>query len=235
MSPRPSLAAQRKPQILAAASVVISERGFDRTRLADVARQAGVSVGTIQHYFHTRSRLLMETFAYEAELAVERWLGAADGEGEGDGWAQVLALIDVVFNRRHFRERWTRWLEFWAAAARDPVLRRELGEIWEHWRAPLRRAIEAGVASGSFSPRMPIEDVVDRTIAIFDGLALQHLLDAPGMTFERLRELLVAGLADDLRVERHAVSSRSAAAHAARSTGSRSRSRSSAASPCSSP
>lgn len=218
---------------------MISERGYDGTRLADVARAAGVSVGTVQHYFHTRSRLLMETFAYETERAVERWLGAAEREVEGDGWAQALALIDVVFNQRSFRERWTRWLEFWAAASRDPVLRRDMGEIWEHWRAPLRRAIEAGVASGSFSPRMPIEDVVDRTIAIFDGLALQYLLDAPGMTFERLRDLLVAGLADDLRVTRHtfdgAVSSGSAAAHAARSRGSRSRSRSSAASPCSSP
>jgi hypothetical protein len=181
----------------------------------------------------------METFAYEADQAVERWLGAADGEVDGDGWGQALALIDVVFNRRYFRERWTRWLEFWGAAARDPVLRREMAEIWEHWRVPLRRAIDAGVAAGSFRPRMPIEDVVDRTIAIFDGLALQYLLEIPGVTYERFRSLLVVGLAHDLGVERQAVdatlNNRSAAAPAARSRGSRSRPLSSAASPCSSP
>jgi AcrR family transcriptional regulator len=218
VSPRPSLAAQRKPQILAAASAVIAERGFDGTRLADVAREASVSVGTIQHYFHTRSRLLLETFAYEADQAVERWLRAADGEVDGDGWSQALALIDVVFNRRYFRERWTRWLEFWGAATRDPVLRREMAEIWEHWRAPLRRAIEAGVATGSFRPRMPVEDVVDRTIAIFDGLALQYLLEIPGVTYERFRSLLVVGLAHDLGIERPAadgvLNARSAAAPA---------------------
>jgi AcrR family transcriptional regulator len=231
MSPRPSRAAERKPQILAAASRVIAERGLDGTRLADVAGAAGVSVGTVQHYFHTRSRLLMETFTYETEQAVDRWLVA--GDGEPDGWAQVLALIDVVFSRRLFRERWTRWLEFWAAAARDPALRREMGEVHEHWRGPVRRAIEAGIRSGRFRPRLPLDDLVDRTIATFDGLALQLLLDAPGMTYERLRTLLVAGLADDLRVD--PITTRPAAALAEPSRGSRSPARSSAASPCSSP
>ncbi len=227
MSPRPSLAAERKPQILTAASRVIAERGLDGTRLSDVASEAGVSVGTVQHYFHTRARLLMEAFVYETEQSVERWLGA--GESETDGWAQVLALIDVVFNRRFFRERWTRWLEFWAAAAREPALRREMGEMYEHWRAPIRRAIQAGIESGLFRPRMPVEDVVDRTVATFDGLALQYLLDAPGMTYERLRDLIVAGLADDLGVERQgngALNTRRGEARAEPTTGSRSLARS---------
>jgi AcrR family transcriptional regulator len=225
VSPRPSLAAERKPQILAAAARVIAQRGLDGTRLTDVAEEAGVSVGTVQHYFHTRSLLIMEAIAFETEQAVERWLGA--GKHASDGWEQVLALIGVVFSRNRFRERWTRWLEFWAAATRDAALRREMGEMYEHWRAPVRRAIEAGVEAGVFSPRMPLEDIVDRTIATFDGLALQYLLDAPGMTYERMRDLLVAGLAHDLRVERSgAVSPRSVRARAAPSRGSRSLARS---------
>ena len=53
-------------------------RGLTALRLADVADEAGVSVGTIQHYFGTRERLLLETFAFETERALERWrLGRA--------------------------------------------------------------------------------------------------------------------------------------------------------------
>jgi AcrR family transcriptional regulator len=192
------MAAERRPQILAAAVRVIAERGLEGTRLSDVAAEAGVSVGTIQHYFHTRGRLLMEAFVFETDQAVERWLSA--GEDRADGWEQALALIEAVLDRRTFRERWTRWLEFWAAGVRDPAIRAELGEMYEHWRAPFRRAVEAGIASGHFRPHMAVEDVVDRAVAVFDGLALQVLLDAPGMDLDRMRDLLVAGLADDLRL-----------------------------------
>jgi AcrR family transcriptional regulator len=198
MSPRPSRSAERKPQILAAAARVIAERGLDDTRLTDVAREARVSVGTVQHYFGTRDQLLLEAFAYEAETALERWFAAVDGKA--DGWAQVMALIDAVLAQQTFRARWTRWLEFWARGTRDPRLRVEMDAVFEQWRGTVARAIEAGVRTGMFSPKLPVDDVVDRTVAAFDGLALQVLLEAPGMSLERMRYLLVEGLAADLGV-----------------------------------
>ena len=42
---------------------------------------------------------------------------------------------------------------------------------------------------------------MDRTVALLDGLALQTLLEAPGTSLERIRELLVASLATDLGVD----------------------------------
>jgi AcrR family transcriptional regulator len=198
MSPRPSRAAERRPQILAAAALVISERGLDQTRLSDVASEAGLSVGTIQHYFKTRERLLMEAFAFETERAVNRWLTAGrDGAGP---WEHVLALVEIVLHPPTFQERWSRWLQFWAAYARDPKLRRAMGEVYDSWRAPFRRAIEEGVASGDFDPVMPVDLLVDRNVALFDGLALQVLLEAPGTSIERMRDLLVESLAHDLGV-----------------------------------
>ena len=74
-------------------------------------------------------------------------------------------------------------------------------EVYERWRAPFRLVIEEGVATGAFRPARPVEEIVDRTVALFDGLALQVLLEAPGMSLERLRELLVTSLAADLGVD----------------------------------
>jgi AcrR family transcriptional regulator len=197
VSPRPSLAAKRKPQILTAAARVIAARGLDGTRLSDVADAAGVSIGSVQHYFHTRERLLLEAYVFETERAVDRWLGA--GADERDAWERLLAVIDAVLNRRTFRERWTCWLEFWARAARDPALRSDMGELYVHWRAPFRRAVEAGIDSGRFRPLMRVDVLVDRAVALFDGLALQVLMEAPGMSLDRMRELIVESLATDLR------------------------------------
>ena len=48
----------RRAAIIAATARVIVTNGVDSTRLADVAEEAGVSVGLIQHYFVTRDELL---------------------------------------------------------------------------------------------------------------------------------------------------------------------------------
>ena len=153
MSPRPAMGAIRRPEILDAAAKVVARRGITGLRLADVAEEAGVSVGTIQHYFGTRERLLLETFAFETERSLERWLSA---EHNGTGaWEQVLALVEIVLHPPTFRERWTRWLQFWAAYARDPKLRPSMGEAYDSWREPFRRVIAAGIESGDFDPVLP--------------------------------------------------------------------------------
>jgi AcrR family transcriptional regulator len=193
------MGSKRRPQILAAAASVITTRGITGLRLSDVADEAGVSVGTVQHYFGTRECLLMETFQYETNRAVERWYRA--GAAAASPWQRLLALVDIVLDEATFRERWTRWLQFWAVYARDPRRRSAMGEIYEQWREPFLTVIEEGVASGELRPAWPIEDAVDRVVALFDGLALQVLLEAPGASIERMRKLLVASLAADLGVD----------------------------------
>ena len=197
MSPRPSLAAERKPQILRAAARVIGERGIEGARLADVAREAGLSVGAVQHYFGTRERLLSAAFAFESERAAERWQAAADGAP--DAWAKLIGLVGSAVDPEMSRTRWARWLEFWAASARDPALRPEMRLAYEYWRAPIRKAIEEGVDEGFFRLAGSLDAVVDRVVATFDGLALQVLLD--GMPLERMREILVNGLAIELGLD----------------------------------
>lgn len=198
MSPRPSVAATRRPQLLEATLRVVAARGLDGTRLADVAAEAGLSVGAVQHHFGSRRRLLLEAFAHERRLAIERWLGAV-GDNP-DPWQRVVALADfVVHDPELFRERWGRWLEFAAIGSREPALRAELAGLYQHWREPFRRAVADGVGSGRFRPALPVEDVVDRIVATLDGLALRALLDA-GIDLERMRDLLVRCLAHDLGV-----------------------------------
>src|SRR5512144_792031 len=52
--------AERRRQILDAAVTVFSRRGFDGSTLAHVAREAGVSVGTVAHYFGSKADLFEE-------------------------------------------------------------------------------------------------------------------------------------------------------------------------------
>lgn len=53
------LVAARREQLLDAATKVFAERGFHRSRVKEIAREAGVSEGTIYNYFEDKDALLI--------------------------------------------------------------------------------------------------------------------------------------------------------------------------------
>jgi AcrR family transcriptional regulator len=58
--------ADRPREILEAAGQEFAERGFDRATLAEVARRAGVSPGTVAHYFGSKADLFEAVIADQA-------------------------------------------------------------------------------------------------------------------------------------------------------------------------
>lgn len=61
-SPGSDVARDRRKQILQAAVEVFAERGFHRTRVSDIAKQAGVAYGLIYHYFDSKDHVLNSVF-----------------------------------------------------------------------------------------------------------------------------------------------------------------------------
>lgn len=57
--------------MLRAAAELICERGFGDTRIADVAKRAGVSSALVIYYFGTRDRLLVDALRYSEESFYE--------------------------------------------------------------------------------------------------------------------------------------------------------------------
>lgn len=73
------LVAARRKQILQAAIEVISETGFQRTTIKQIAQRAEVADGTIYNYFKNKDAILMGIIALITE-AEERELHFADAE-----------------------------------------------------------------------------------------------------------------------------------------------------------
>ena len=51
----------RKVRLMELTEELLARHGFDGLRLRDVSNRAGVSVGSIQHWFETRDALVLET------------------------------------------------------------------------------------------------------------------------------------------------------------------------------
>jgi AcrR family transcriptional regulator len=179
--------ASQRERILAAAERLLVTHGVEHSRLRDVGEAAGVSVGTVQHYFGTRDRLIADLFDWSAERRLRAWLDTAPPDG--DPWRRLVSLLYASLPEPLlWRSRI--WIEF-CAMARDDELRAKLDRFYDAWRPPFRQAIEDGIAAGMFHPIWPVADIVDLFIIIGDGASVAVSLDAPGVTPEQLRRLLL--------------------------------------------
>lgn len=79
----PSDNAERMGRILDAASGLFLHYGFDKTTVSDIARQAGVSKGTIYLHVDSKDHLLEELILRELKTYAEAWLARLEADPQG--------------------------------------------------------------------------------------------------------------------------------------------------------
>ena len=168
-----------RSRILAAAMRQIAERGYAGMRLADVAVDAGVSLGLVQHYFGTRTGLLQAAFETGTEVNLRRAREIAHGPGTPSERLTGLirwgcADIDAADGS------WEFWFEFWLAALREPELslRNRAGD--QGWQGAFRTVLSDGIADGSFAPDGTPEQVATKLVTLLDGTMLRRMLGSQG-------------------------------------------------------
>jgi AcrR family transcriptional regulator len=91
--------ADRRAQLLAAATALISERGYWGLSLNDVATACGLTLPGLLHHFGSKSALLVAVLDHRDELdiqALSQGLGLDTNLGEADDWGTLgIGLADV--------------------------------------------------------------------------------------------------------------------------------------------
>jgi AcrR family transcriptional regulator len=191
--------AERRVQILDAATAVIARRGVDSARLADIAEEAGVSLGLVQHYFRKRERLLADVFRSESERIAESWRIAVDPESPPlhrlVGYLRLCSPGSGAA-ARSFGPGWAFWLQMWSKANRDPELQPHVKAVYETFARPFVDAIEDGVKQRIFRPRSDVANIIDRLISLVDGLAVRSITGT--LPPDRMLGLLVEALTIEL-------------------------------------
>jgi AcrR family transcriptional regulator len=86
-------AQESREKLIAAAQAEFATRGVDAS-LEKVARDAGVSIGTLYRHFPTRMDLLMAALRPRLQKFVE---GAEEAMKMGDPWAAFVAYLENLF------------------------------------------------------------------------------------------------------------------------------------------
>lgn len=182
---RVSVEVERREQILSAACEVVSELGFKSLRIADVAKRAGASTGTVHYYFATKTALMHAAFEwnFERSLVRRRPILAATA----DPRERLRAFVDSYLPGDAVTVRaWHVWAELWVEALHDRDLQELNERVYGEWRRIVAAIIRDGQDAGLFRPEDPVL-AANALIAMIDGLALQVLLASESMSIDRMR------------------------------------------------
>ena len=183
-----------------AALELFVEQGFAATRIQEIAKQAGVSKGTVYLYFESKEALLEAVVRESVGPVLERGQIMVD-EGEGSAAELIRALLRYWWSA--FESRGATGLPklIYSEGANYP----KIVEIYmagiQQTRSLFERAVERGVAQGEFRPvhvptvvKMMLGQVVfamiyKHSLARFDPVVVE-----PAQFLDALCDLFLRGL-----------------------------------------
>ena len=165
--------------ILRAARDVFVAKGFHEATTQDVARAAGISVGTIYTWFRSKDELIHETVLLANRDETDIILQSLPATGTArekmaraiQGWyAYTIEAPGVP----------AFLAEAWAAAPRKPLIRDLIVRRRERVVTVATVLLGEGVASGELAPGMDIDATARAVAALLDGIVLEQLTSAVG-------------------------------------------------------
>jgi AcrR family transcriptional regulator len=179
LSRRPKRADARRnyDQLIAAAREALTER--DRSAsLEDIARRAGVGIGTLYRHFPTRGDLIEAVYLEEVEALCR----SADDLGDADPWDALVGwmrrFVAYVATKQALAE------ELFAADRDAEILKSCRGALYDAGEPLLKRAQTAGAVRRDVS--------IDEVLPMVGGIAKIQVADADAV--DRILSVALDGL-----------------------------------------
>lgn len=166
---------QRAAQLADVIVGIVAKRGVDAVSVREVAAGAGVSIGTVQHYFPTKDQMLAFAVDRVGELITARIQEITAGPTVGEGMRKVLMELLPLDTQRQTEAKI--WLSFLARAIFTPDLLRRARQtgrrIEEQITETIRRAQDLGEANSDIEAARAAKVLY----ALIDGLTVRALTD----------------------------------------------------------
>ncbi len=186
---------QRRRELAHAVYRAVDRVGIEGASLRVIAREAGVTTGTLTHYFADRAELLEFALGLVISETMERVLATAATGSLVDALCELLPLDEP---RRH---EGAAWLVSISAARRDPALARSLSRRYGASRDLLAGLLaDRFAAAGRRVHRTEVDLLADEVVTAVDGVATYGLADPDRYTPARQRAL-VARVLDRVGLE----------------------------------
>jgi TetR/AcrR family transcriptional repressor of bet genes len=172
-----------RPALISAADLadavvgVVVEHGLDAVSMRTVARQAGVSVGAVQHHFASKDELLLAAYRRAIDQVSTRARRHAERTTNPAVYIRALLHELLPLDKRRDAELRVA-VAFTARSVHNP----RLAELYTHGYRRLvdavADALHEAIARGQAAPGIDARRAATQVVALVDGLAW-HALCAP--------------------------------------------------------
>ncbi len=187
----------RRVQIMDAARQVFARRGFHATRMSDIASAAGVSQGTLYHYFQSKDELFLSLLNVWNDRMVEVIQNAP---GEAVSAVDKFWLINQVGQAfvAADEELAPVLVEFWAYSLHNPEAAASFRRFFQTVQQTLSDFFAEGIAAGEFKT-VDVETLSALPLILLDGVVLLSAvmgrdLINPQQLLEKTQQLIFDGL-----------------------------------------
>lgn len=160
-----------RERLLAAALEVFRTQGYERARVADIARAAGMTTGAIYANYRDKAELLLAAIGAGSAEEVRTLLEAA---ADLPARAVLEALGSRMAAPQHVRPL---LLDAVVASTRDPELATLLRDLVDHRHAQFAGIVERGRADGTLDPDLSSSAIARFCMTLALGSLVTRALD----------------------------------------------------------
>jgi AcrR family transcriptional regulator len=158
----------RQEQIINAAVVCFSKKGFHQSTMKDICKEAGLSPGAVYNYFPSKEDIVSRC----AELSLQRneaMFASASDKNIVDAFKDLTAMIFSLTKQEGIREALSFDLELWAESTRNQKVYEALHRNEEVMMAMLVQMVEKGQKDGVFNRGVNARSLAQVFFSMFLG------------------------------------------------------------------
>ncbi|MFV0319404.1 MAG: TetR/AcrR family transcriptional regulator [Microbacterium sp.] len=166
---------QRRAQIIDAALSCFTRTSYQRTTMADIIAESGLSAGAIYGYYASKQELLL---AVAETILGERRAELVAATGEGD--LSPAGIVATIARGVRVTAPFQVLIQVWGEATVDPSLRELVHTVLGHLRSTIGAALENWATRHPEAVALPPQDWARRAtpvvMALLPGFIVQSAL-----------------------------------------------------------
>ncbi|MEK4179254.1 TetR/AcrR family transcriptional regulator [Aeribacillus sp. FSL K6-1121] len=179
---------KQREKIAVATWNVIAKGGMEKATVRNIAREAGVSVGSLRHYFSTQAELLSFAMKLVSERVSQRINEIDYSMPPLDAMKRMIR--EVLPLEDDTKKEMEVWFAFTQKALSEPELQPLSKEVYLKMRYGFEQVIKTLVKLDLARPNINVELEVDRLYALIDGLAIHGLMHPEYLSNEMIESIL---------------------------------------------
>ncbi|MGG4478660.1 TetR/AcrR family transcriptional regulator [Paenibacillus illinoisensis] len=178
---------------------IIRRDGMEQASVRNIAEEAGISAGSMRHYFSTQSELLLYAMNLVTERVSNRIKQMSFNGSPMENMKHLL--LEFMPNTDEKMAEMEVWFAFTAKSKTDPALKALADKVYDEIRQAVATVIMHLVKLNLSRPDLNEELEIERLYALVDGLSIHAVLRPDQMTSEIMENALSLHLAALCRAE----------------------------------